>query len=162
MGHLGEEPPDLLSGPLEGGGNENSRIWSFRLDTLRVPKLVPHPALQPGAEIVGDPSKGKRRFPRVRRAGIRPSGTEFRGFRAKAEGSNPRIRECQWTAKYFVRPPLGGLWPQIRGSPVAQTPVSKVAALPVDRAPERTPDRTSKSSTTKRTRTYIRKLKSRF
>ena len=59
-----------------GGGNENSRIWSFHLDTLRVPKLVPHPALQPGAEVV-DPSNGKRRFPRVRGAGIRPSGAGF-------------------------------------------------------------------------------------
>ena len=57
-------------------GNENSRIWSFHLDTLRVPTLVPHPALQPGAEVV-DPSKGKRRFPRVRGAGIRPSGAGF-------------------------------------------------------------------------------------
>jgi hypothetical protein len=28
-----------------------------------------------------------------------PPGPDFEGFRAKAEGSNPRIRECQWTAK---------------------------------------------------------------
>ena len=53
-------------------------VGSFHLDTLRVPKLVPHPALQPGAEVV-DPSKGKRRFPRARRARIRPSGDGFRG-----------------------------------------------------------------------------------
>ena len=50
----------------------------FHLDTLRVPELVPHPALQPGTEV-GDPSKVKLRFPRARRAGIRPSGDGFRG-----------------------------------------------------------------------------------
>ncbi len=66
-----------LSGPLEGG-NENSRIWSFHLDTLRVPKLVPHPSLQPGTAIV-DPSNGKRRFPLVRGARIRPTGAGFLG-----------------------------------------------------------------------------------
>ncbi len=70
---------------IGGGGPENSRIWSFHLDTLRVPKLAPHPALQPETEVL-DPSKGKRRFPRVRRAGIRLSGTGFRGFPGRGRG----------------------------------------------------------------------------
>ena len=39
-------------------------------------EVVPHPALQPGAEVV-DPSKVKLRLPRARRAGIRPSGAGF-------------------------------------------------------------------------------------
>ncbi len=71
----------------EKGAPAKMPILSFHLDTLRVPKLVPHPALQPGAEVV-DPSKVKRRFPRARRAGIRPSGAGFRwvsGPRPKAE-----------------------------------------------------------------------------
>ncbi len=59
-----------------GAGDENSRIWSFHLDNLKVPKLVPHLALQPGTEVV-DPSKVKLRFPRARGAGIRPSGAGF-------------------------------------------------------------------------------------
>ncbi len=67
------------------GRNENPIISSFHLDILRVPKLVPHPALQPGTEV-GDPSKVKRRFPWARRAGIRPSGDGFRGV------SGPRPR----------------------------------------------------------------------
>jgi hypothetical protein len=68
---------NILSGPLEGGGgNENSRIWSFHLDTLRVPKLVPHPALQPGTEVI-DPLKENEGFPGSGGAGIRPSGAGF-------------------------------------------------------------------------------------
>jgi len=51
-----------------------------------------HPALQPGAEVV-DPSKGKRRFPRVRRAGARPSGTGFRGV--SGPRSNGKILESE-------------------------------------------------------------------
>ena len=47
------------------GGTENPRILDlegFHLDTRRVPKLVPHPARHPGAEV-GDPSKVKLRIP---------------------------------------------------------------------------------------------------
>ena len=89
------EGPRIAQGDLPGppdsavhwrGGNENSRIWSFHLDTLRVPKLVPHPALQPGAEVV-DPSQGKRRFSRVP-GGWNPAlrSRILKVFRAKAEG----------------------------------------------------------------------------
>ena len=45
------------------------------------------PALQPGAEVV-DPSKGKRRFSRVRGARIRPSGAGFR----RVSGPRPRAK----------------------------------------------------------------------
>ncbi len=37
--------PQKLSGPLEGEKSE-TRIWSFHLNTLGVPKLVPHPGLK--------------------------------------------------------------------------------------------------------------------
>ena len=77
-------PEQSLSGPSEGG-NENSRIWSFHLDTLRVPKLVPHPALQPGAAVV-DPSKKNEGFPGSGGLESGPPGPDFEGFRAKAEG----------------------------------------------------------------------------
>ena len=61
-------------------------IWSFHLDTLRVPKLVPHPTLQPGTEVV-DHSKVKQRFspgPEGWNPALR--GRTSRGFRAKAKG----------------------------------------------------------------------------
>ena len=67
------------------GGDENSRIWSLHLDTLKVPKLVPHPALQPGAEVV-DPSRGKRRFLRVRGLESGPPGPDFEGFPGQGRG----------------------------------------------------------------------------
>ncbi len=67
------------------GEHENSQIWSFHLDTLRVPELVPHPALQPGAEVV-DPLKENQGF---HGSGGLESGTPgpgFEGFRAEVEG----------------------------------------------------------------------------
>jgi hypothetical protein len=70
-----------LSGPLERG-TENPRILDlerFHLDTQRVPKLVPHPASNPGLKS-STPPKEKQRFPRARRAGIRSSGAGFCGF----------------------------------------------------------------------------------
>ncbi len=55
------------------------------MDTLRVPKLVPHPALQPGAEIV-EHANEKQRFPRSGGLDSGPPGPDVEGFRAKAEG----------------------------------------------------------------------------
>ena len=75
----------LLSGPLEGGKLE-SIIWSFHLDTLRVPKLVPHPALQPGAEVVDLSRKENEGFPGSGGLESGPPGPDFEGFRARAEG----------------------------------------------------------------------------
>ncbi len=78
------------------------------MDTLRVPKLVPHPALQPVAEIA-DPSKGKAKvFPGP--GGWTPAlrGQISKVFRAQAEGYNLRIRECQWTTKTLLKPNIGG------------------------------------------------------
>ncbi len=71
-------PTQRTQRSIGGGGDENSRNRSFHLDTLRVATLVPHPALQPGAEVV-DPSEGNEGF-HGSGAGIRPSGTRFRGF----------------------------------------------------------------------------------
>ncbi len=60
------------------------------MDTLRVPKLVPHPALQPGAGVV-DPSKRKTKV---------STGPE--GWNPALRDRVSRvleIRECQWTIK---------------------------------------------------------------
>ncbi len=50
-----------------------------------MPKLVPHPALQPGAEI-GDHSKVNLRFPGSGGLESGSPGPDFEGFRAEAEG----------------------------------------------------------------------------
>ncbi len=113
------------------GGNENSRIWNFHLDTLRVPKLVPHPALQPGAEVV-DPSNGKRRFPRpegwnpaVRYRILRVSGPKPKGKILESENANgPLSHEMAlelicgadfWCNRHCRTSPvvLAGFWGQV-------------------------------------------------
>ena len=60
----------------------NREFKVFHLDTLRVPKLVPHQALQLGADIV-DPSRKIKTFPGP---GSQLPGADFKGLRAKAEG----------------------------------------------------------------------------
>ena len=64
----------------------------FHLDTLRVPNLVPHPALQPGTEVV-DPLRENEGFPGPGELESGPPGPDSEGFRAKAEGKilNPRM-----------------------------------------------------------------------
>ncbi len=78
----------------------NSRIWSFHLDTLRVPKLVPHPALQPEAEVV-DPAKGKTKVspgpegwnPALRGRILRVSGPRPKGKILESENANGPLSE---------------------------------------------------------------------
>ena len=55
------------------------------MDTLTVPELVPHPALQPLAEVV-DPSKEIQNVPGSGEQESGPPGPDFEGCRAKAEG----------------------------------------------------------------------------
>jgi hypothetical protein len=69
------------------------------VDTLRVPKLVPHPALHPGAEVV-DPSKGKTKVfpgpggwnPALRGRILRVSGPWSRGKILESENANGPLR----------------------------------------------------------------------
>ena len=62
----------------------NREFKVFHLDTLRVPKLVPHQALQLGADIV-DPSRKIKTFP-----GPGSQNPAFREQILKASGPRPR------------------------------------------------------------------------
>ena len=67
------------------GGHENSRIWSFHLDTLRVPKLVPTRPSNPGLKS-STPPKENEGFPGPGGLESGPPGPDFERFRAEAEG----------------------------------------------------------------------------
>ena len=82
-------------------------FYAFHLDTLRVPKLVPHPALQPGAQVV-DPSKRKTKVfldSEAWNPALRCRVSKVSGPRSKAktlESDNANGLLSKWVQKTYI------------------------------------------------------------